>query len=157
MFFVIFFVHNTHTIDFKIYNIHNFSLKQSRVFVFLFFFFLFSGYTTAQLHGEHSLQVHRPWPERGKFFSFFFFFTKQTEQRTRTRRETHHEDQRNARIARICYRRLSRPLFQGGAVMSPTQTGRSSFVVIVVQQRTVSLSFVVVVPLLLSPISSIVS
>ena len=85
--------------------------------------------------------------EGGFFFSFFFLQNKQNKEHAHA--ETHnHDDQRNAGIARICYRGLSHPCFQGGAMMSPTQTG-SSFVVTVVQQRTVSLSFVVVVPLLL--------
>lgn len=81
-YFVIFFVHNTRTIDFQIYNIHNFLLKQSRVI------FFFSGYTTAQLHGEHRLQVHRLWPERGSFVSFFFFYKTNRTKNTHTQKHT---------------------------------------------------------------------
>lgn len=123
VFFNIFFVHNAHTIDFKIYNIHNFSLKQSRIF-------FFSGYTTAQLHGEHSLQVHHPWPEKGRFFSFFLQ-NKQTKN-THTQKHT---------PRRPTQRRNSKNLLQRSLMPSlPRQgddvTNTDSFV-IVVQQRTV--------------------
>lgn len=89
MFFVIFFVHNTHTIDFKIYNIHNFSLKQSRVFVFLFFFFPFFwlyNRTTSwwtQLAGSPTVTGKR----EVLFFLFFFYKTNRTKN-THTQRNT---------------------------------------------------------------------
>lgn len=130
---VIFFVHNTHTIDFKIYNIHNFAkTKQGS-----FFFWLYNHTS------EHSLQVHHSWLERGRFFFFFFY---KTEQRTRTRRNTHHDDQRNAGIARICYRSLTpaRPR-QGDEV---TNTDGKQLCCYCCSVGTVSILFVIVVPLL---------
>lgn len=67
-------------------------------------------------------------------------FYKTNRTNTHTQKHTRHDDQRNAGIARICYRG-SHTCSSKGRVMSPTQTG-SSLVVIVVQQRTVALLFV---------------
>lgn len=117
MFFLyIFFVHNAHTVDFEIYNIHSFSLKQSRVF-FVFFLGIRPHSLTVNVACRFTVRDQK----EGGFF-FFFFFIKQTEQRTRTRRNTHHDDQRNAGIARILLQRSLMPPLQGGAMMSPTQT-----------------------------------
>lgn len=80
-YFVIFFVHNTRTIDFQIYNIHNFLLKQSR------FFFFFSGYTTAQLHGEHNLPGPPPLTRKKEFCFLFFLQNKQNKEHAHA--ETH--------------------------------------------------------------------
>lgn len=81
-FFNILFVHNTHTIDFKIYNIHNFSLKQSR-----FFFFFSSLYNRTTLWWT---QFAGSPPMTGKREIFFFFYktnrTKNTHTQKRTRR-----------------------------------------------------------------------
>lgn len=134
MVFVIFFVHNTHTIDFKIYNIHNFSLKQSRV---LFFFLVIQPHKWTQLAGSPLVT--------GKREIFLFFFYK-TEQRTRTRRNTHHDDQRNAGIARICYRSLmpARPR-QGDEV---TNTDGKQLCCYCCSVENCINMFVIVVPLL---------
>lgn len=90
MFFVIFFVHNTHTIDFKIYNIHNFSLKQSRVFVFLLFFFSF--FLVIQ---PHNFMVNtacrftdRDRKEGSSFLSFFFLQNKQNKEHAHAEKHT---------------------------------------------------------------------
>lgn len=78
---------HTHThSNFKINNIHNLSLKQSR-----FFFGVMRPHEQMQL-------VELPVVTSEGHFSFF---TKQTEQRTHG--DTHHNNQRHAGIARICY------------------------------------------------------
>lgn len=112
VFFNIFFVHNAHTIDFKIYNIHNFSLNQSRVF------FFFSGYTTARLHGEHSLLAGSPpVPAKREFFFFYFYKTKNTHTQKHTpQRPTQRRNSKNL-LQRSLTPSLPRP---GDDV--PTQT-----------------------------------
>lgn len=77
---------HTHTpSNFKINNIHNLSLKQSR-----FFFGVMRPHEQKQL-------IVACRDLRGAFL----FFSKKTEQRTHG--DTHHNNQRHAGIARICY------------------------------------------------------
>lgn len=75
-FFVILFVHSTHTIDLKTYNIHNFSLKQSRGYLF------FLVIQPLQLHGG---QIHHLWLKTERLFLNCFYktnATKNTQKRT---------------------------------------------------------------------------
>lgn len=140
MFFLyIFFVHNAHTVDFEIYNIHSFSLKQSRVF---FFFFL--GIRPHSLTVNVACRFTVRDQKEGGFFFFFFFYKTNGTKNTHTQKHTPRwpTQRRNSKDFATEVSHAPSPRW-GNDV-----TNTDSFV-IVVQQRTVSLSFVVVVPLLL--------
>lgn len=94
---------NSHRVSSKIYNIHNYLLKQNRLF------FSHPGYMTRQANTACRFIIFDQ--KKGRlslficvFLSFFFSFLLTKEWRTRTRNDIHYNDQRNVGIARICYR-----------------------------------------------------